>query len=229
MKLIGKKFEFEAEGVSVERLWQHRLNCEEEELKFFLKIGGCEAKTDLDYAMQMKPHGIIAPMIESPFAREKFECMVSPFADKLEKISINIETITAVNNIDEILNSSCINMITIGRSDLSSSMGDSYKVDDEIVLEKVLIACEAAKKKKLSVTVGGSVTAKSLEFLNSNENLIDFTETRNNVLINKGLTENDIINCLKSEINDMENTKISFSSTLKSLDERISKLNERIV
>jgi 2-keto-3-deoxy-L-rhamnonate aldolase RhmA len=70
--------------------------------------------------------GIIILMVESEFALVKSQNMIRDiFGENTEKFDVilNIETKTAVENLDKILNTmnSAINGITIGRSDLAYS------------------------------------------------------------------------------------------------------------
>ena len=42
------------------------------DVDLFIKIGGCEAVRDLDQCKLLGASGIMAPMIETPFAMQKF-------------------------------------------------------------------------------------------------------------------------------------------------------------
>ena len=48
-------------------------------LQSFVKIGGCEAKTDLYNCVKLGVNGVIAPMIETPFALLKFNQIINDF------------------------------------------------------------------------------------------------------------------------------------------------------
>ena len=65
-----------------------------------VKIGGCEAKTDIRNCINMGADGIVAPMIESPFALQKF---IESTSNIKTNRFINIETKNAVDNIPNAL------------------------------------------------------------------------------------------------------------------------------
>ena len=70
--IIGVKAEFEAEGSRINELVQlNEIVCRAQ-THLFIKIGGCEAVTDLDSCRMLGVKGVIAPMIESSFAMKKF-------------------------------------------------------------------------------------------------------------------------------------------------------------
>ena len=79
--------------------------------------------------------GIVAPMIESEFALEKFiESIISNTNDEIRSKTdffINIESKTAVSNLREILSSPSSKLLTgivVGRSDLTKSLGFVNKI-----------------------------------------------------------------------------------------------------
>lgn len=186
--LIGIKTSFEDEGAQFNEIIRLKELCNQAQTKLTLKIGGPEAIRDLKDAMIIGVKGIVAPMVESVFGLQKFIQATKQYIPldilSTTNLNINIETITSINNIDIILNSSYINNlygITIGRVDLVSSMNKdrSYVNSDEIynIVKNVFIS---AKSKGLKLCLGGAISIDSLNFLkNLHANgLLDKFETR---------------------------------------------------
>ena len=182
-RFASLKGEFEAEGLSqielaAEAIWAARRG-----LDYLVKIGGCEAKSDVDYLQKLGIRSLVAPMIESPFAMSKYMDMLPDSA--FDHVGVTIETFHAVDRIEEILDAGTkLTAVTIGRSDLTASFGGSSTNSPE-TLEKTLIVARAAKARGLEVTMGGSVDARTRELLREGHSLggvIDAVETRKIVM-----------------------------------------------
>jgi len=181
--LISLKAEYESEGSTDEDIWFLKELCLSAGLDLHVKIGGVEARRDFRKCLNIGVDGIVAPMVENAFCGSKFIGMFETdeqfFGKDIWTIhrSINIETRYAVAEIDSILVTigRDINNITIGRSDLASSYFDKNVTQDSVEvtkdIEKVAKAIEKSSE-KISLTVGGGVTAKSVEPLISNEYLV---------------------------------------------------------
>ena len=147
--------------------------------------------------------GIVAPMVESSYALRKFLQSV-PKKNK-QKLYVNLESVQAFKNINDILNQSNLKRLTgvvIGRSDLAGSLNLEKK---EVDSKRIFFTCQfyfkKIKKKKLIVKMGGSLTAKSEKFVSKlfQQKLIDRVETRNIELkLNTKVLENfeDVINSI---------------------------------
>ena len=70
---IGIRGEFEAEGSRINELMLLSRLGALSSLKLFIKVGGCEAISDIRKAEELGAYGILAPMIESGFAVKKFK------------------------------------------------------------------------------------------------------------------------------------------------------------
>lgn len=178
----GVKQSFEDEGAVLEDVAFMRYLTSFTDLYMNVKIGGCEAKTDIRNCINLDVDGIVAPMVETPFALQKF---IESTSNIKTKRYINIETKSAVNNIESILHSPAsksLKGIIIGRSDLARSYGKTKsEVDSKVIYNAVEEVCKVAKPLGLKVGMGGNVTAKSAHFIS---NLyygygIDYIETRN--------------------------------------------------
>jgi hypothetical protein len=190
--VIGLKQSFEDEGVFLEDVVYVKRLTEVCNLLSFVKIGGCEAKTDIHNCKKLDINGIIAPMIETPFAMSKFvNC--SPEKDRN---FIVIESKTAYQNIDEILlvGENKISGVVVGRSDLTKSYEmDKKETDSEFIYSITESVLLKAKQYNLITTLGGNISTKSSEFIKNmfEKKLLDRIETRNVVI---GLNENNIEN-----------------------------------
>ncbi|MDI6786133.1 MAG: aldolase/citrate lyase family protein [bacterium] len=156
------KFETEAEGASFEEI-RYYMNLALGEIPIIVKIGGPDAQNDIRELSKIGVQGLIAPMVESPYGLENFVAalkkILSPEQYKYLWKGINIETITTYCQIDKIFQNKeiCqIQGISIGRSDLSQSMG--LTVDSEEVMKIVKEVTIKAQEKNLIVSVGGGIT-----------------------------------------------------------------------
>ena len=166
-KLLGIKAEFEAEGSSVMDIARLKILTESVNTKLHVKIGGVEAKNDIYECISLGVDGIIAPMVETEFGLIKFLQTIKEL--KLKKkpvLSINIETKTGYQNIDNIINlaKSEIDNITIGRSDFSKSyLSPNINQNSSIINNAIIQISKKIKKTKLKLTVGGGLDQKSIE------------------------------------------------------------------
>ena len=180
---VAVKQSLEDEGASYEDLIVMRKITRKAKLLLNVKIGGCEAKNDIFFCEKIGVSGMVAPMVESPYALKKF-LQTIPSKNK-QSLYVNIESIQAFNNITKLLNQKNINRlkgVVIGRSDLAGSLNLSKsEVNSKRIYQIVFSALKKIKKKNLLVKMGGSLTAKSQKFVNElfQKKLIDRVETRN--------------------------------------------------
>ena len=126
--LVGIKTSFEDEGASFNEVLRLKEICNQSKTKVTLKIGGPEAIRDIKDSMIIGVKGLVAPMVESEFGLTKFINAVNnnlpvEVVSSLQ-LNVNIETITAVSNIDKILSNKqaeALYGVTLGRVDLVSS------------------------------------------------------------------------------------------------------------
>lgn len=182
-RIISLKGETEAEGLSQASIAAEMIFAVRHGLPYLVKIGGCEAKADLRFLMQVGVRRIVAPMIESPFAMRKYMEMVPDGA--FEHLGVTIETIDAVRRIDDILDAGVkLTEVTVGRSDLNASYnGPGVDSDETIAMVKTVAI--AAKQRRLHTTIGGSVgaaTAKRLAADPELRTLVSCVETRKCVM-----------------------------------------------
>jgi len=188
--LLYVKAEFEAEGTRADELALLKSIVSAANSNLVIKIGGSSALRDLIECSNLETSYVLVPMIETPEALSTFLRERRVLSSTLGlpgiygKVLINIETKTAVKNLDQILSVASqyeeLRGIVIGRTDLSRSLQISR---DDIESEKVLDACsyilDQAKKKGLMVTLGGNITTRTYPFaMNLIELGLDAFETR---------------------------------------------------
>lgn len=183
------KAEFENEGSRMDELSRLKDLTSRAGLELLIKIGGVEAITDIYQCLILGVDSIVAPMAETAFAVSKFTDGIEKFVpdDNRNELNflVNIETITAVKNFDEMLELpgfSTLDGITIGRVDLTASMGkDRSFANSNEMLEICENVLRKARDKGLkTLTVGGAVSPDSEPFLGHliSQNLLDRFETR---------------------------------------------------
>ena len=187
--VCGIKSSFEDEGVIFNELIKLKELCISSNIDLNIKIGGCEAISDINNCLLLIVNGIVAPMVESSFALEKFIVSVNnnltPQLRKKIKFFVNIESKTAYENIKDILESEyCkyLSGIVVGRSDLTKSFGlTKNNVNDDEIYDIVYEIFAEAKKYKLMTVMGGSVSVNSIDFIKKlyDKKLLNKIETRN--------------------------------------------------
>ena len=235
------KAEFEAEGSRIEELMRLKDVTSRVDLPIILKIGGVEAVTDIYNAITIGVKGVIAPMAETAFAVSKFLNAIETFVadDNRDDINfaINIETITAFNNFEEMLNLKNIELlhgVTIGRVDFVGSMGgDRAMVDSEKILDYCTTIFSKAREKGLKTGLGGAISTGSIEFIKQlySEGLVDKFETRKVVFSAEAILkapEKAILKAVEFELLWLK-SKRRYYQRIKSEDEhRIVMLEKRL-
>ena len=203
---VSLKGELEAEGLSHIEISREAIIAAKNGLDYLIKIGGCEAKSNLQYLIDIGITSVVAPMIESPFAMEKYMEMLP--TEAFDHIGVTIETITAVENIEHIIKAgSKLTEITIGRTDLTASYHGN-DVESKKTIDMVKRVARLGKENNLLVTMGGSISKRTVDTLLQDlelSELIDFIETRK-VVINakKFVLPGSLENSLKFELAILE-------------------------
>ncbi len=170
-EIIAVKAEFEAEGSRDDELVKLNELIYRADLNLYIKIGGCEAVTDLNRCKRMGASGIMAPMIETEFAMQKFkgaaEKVYGSRMDEIEWI-INAETKTCHENLDAILNKGkgFLSVVAIGRVDYSASIGlTRAEINGDSVFEKAMDMAQRSKAAGYIVNIGGGISFDAIDFL----------------------------------------------------------------
>lgn len=205
---LAVKAEFEAEGSRTDELVMLNEVVFRAGMNLFIKIGGCEAVRDLDQCRLLGASGIMAPMIETPFAMRKFmNAGRKVYADQAEDIEwiINTETITCHQNLEQILTEGTgfLNTIAIGRVDYSASLGlERDGINSDTVLERSIDMARRAREHGCRVGIGGGISIDAIPFLQKVCPYIDKFETRKIVFpasADKDLLRNEIIYAMEFE------------------------------
>jgi len=168
------KAEFEAEGSRMEEMMRLKDVTSSVGLPIIVKIGGVEAVTDIYNALSIGVKGIVAPMVETPFAMSKYinmiQTMVAEDNAKDIEFAFNMESRTALENLLYIINrrgNEVVSSMTIGRVDLSSSIGiprEEINTSD-LLIHKCSEALEIAKWSGKKTALGGGISTESLPII----------------------------------------------------------------
>ena len=234
--ITGIKQSFEDEGVILADVTTMRRITEAIGISVYVKIGGCEAITDINNCLSTGINAIIAPMVETKFALSKFLNAVKNV--KETDFYFVCETKTALLNLKEMLNSdenSILTGIVVGRSDLTKSFDLPKKdVDSKFICDKVEEAFKLAKDSGLKTTMGGNISVNSADFIKRmyEEGLLDKIETRNVVITlsedNINTLTDSITKALLFEIDWLDFKASNYTNIGKAFSERTGILKKRI-
>jgi len=220
--LMGIKVSFEDEGADFMDVIFLKAFCDKNKIPIVLKIAGAEAIRDIKDASKLQVRKLVAPMIESVFALEKFIKSVDKYYTiDGGKICINLESKQAYDNIEEMFSSKYINKlssVTVGRGDLVQSYEmDRYDgaVDSDKIFDITRNIFKLARSKNLGCAVGGSMTVGSEDFIKRliSENLLDIFETRNVMVKCEALEKYKFSDIIESAL-DFELNYLMFKYTM---------------
>lgn len=183
--VVAIKAEFEAEGTRPDELQRLLELTYRADLKLALKIGGCEAVSDLHAAKLYGASYIIAPMVETPYALTKFiEAKDKVYGkDRGDaEFLFNLETGTTLENLDSMIPLARGNVdgVVFGRVDFTLSLGlERGAINQRQITDSVLLAAHSCVDHDLDLVVGGSVAVEAGPALREMRNVrLDRFETR---------------------------------------------------
>ena len=234
------KAEYENEGSRQTELMRLKDLTEKLNLPIIIKIGGVEAVTDIYNALTLGVKGIIAPMAETAFAASKFLDVIDTFVPEDNRkdieFAINIETITAYKNLDEILELKKLNLLTsltVGRVDFGASLKRDRSFSNS---EEMYKYCEnifkKTKIKKLNTCLGGAISPDSKEFITKlvENDLIEKYETRKLVYDKSSINkiEKGLMAGVKFELMWLKSKRRYYHRIRNEDEKRIEMLEKRI-
>ena len=219
--LISYKAEFESEGTRYDELI--KLQSIAKDVPVSVKIGGCEAIRDLYDCYDLGITTIVAPMIETSYAASKFVDALKRVYDIKHKSYINIETHTAVTNLDSILEiiSPHLDGIVFGRVDYVSSLGmnrDSVNTDEVLSIAKNIH--NKCKQSGLDFILGGAVSFDSIPFL---QEVGSKFETRKCIFDSSSATVSTLTEAIMFELQWLKTIQSNDRIRIMMLEKRLNK------
>lgn len=236
--VVAVKAEFEAEGTRPDELLRLLELARRANLKVALKIGGCEAISDLQAARLYGVDYIIAPMVETPYALSKFaDARDKVYRDESTETEFlfNLETAATLAALDAMLPlaKARLDGIVFGRVDFTLSQGlPRRSINDRNITNAVLTAAEACCAHDLDLVVGGSVAIEAAEALREVRSVrLDRFETRKVVFDGSAVESGDfkagIANAVAFELAWLENKRDYYLSIAAEDMARIAMMRER--
>lgn len=184
--VLAVKAEFEAEGSRTDELVKLNEVVYRADMDMYIKIGGCEGIRDLDQCRLLGAKGVMAPMIETPFAMSKFLGAIDKVYSAKEQKNMyyifNAETITGYNNLDDILaleGIEKIHSISVGRVDFTASLGyERNMINTDTITKYVRVMLEKARQHGIMAGMGGGVNLEALSIIHSLGDVVEKFETR---------------------------------------------------
>lgn len=241
--VVAIKAEFEAEGTRPDELLRLLELTHRADLKTALKIGGCEAVSDLLAARLYGADYIIAPMIETHYALTKFveargKTWGAPSngAETAEADFLyNLETVTGLANLAEMLPIAARHLdgVVFGRVDFTQSSGRTRAdINSRAITDAVLQAAIACANADLDLVVGGGVSVEAIDALREIRSVrLDRFETRK-VVFDGAAVENSgfadgIANAVAFELAWLENKQDYYQAIASEDATRIAMMRDR--
>lgn len=236
--VVAVKAEFEAEGTRPDELLRLLELARRADLKVALKIGGCEAVSDLLSSRLYGVDHVIAPMIETRYALSKYiDAKSKTYGEDTggTRFLFNLETEATLGNLDAMLPLAAagVDGIVFGRVDFTLSRGLPRKaVNTREISDAVLIVAQACADNDLELVVGGSVSPEAVPALREFRRIrLDRFETRKVVFDGAAADAADIdagiANAVAFELAWLENKRDYYRAAAEEDAARIRMMQER--
>ena len=235
--VVAVKAEFEAEGTRVDELLRLLELANKADLKIGLKIGGCEAVRDLIESKTFGCDYIIAPMIETKYALQKFiEAKEKIYGDDKNTIFLfNLETTTAFQNRQSLFDAAVgkLDGCVFGRVDYTGSLDMSRgSINDDVVTADVCETAVLAKSHNLEMVVGGGVSMDSLSALRTiRDTRLTRFETRKVIFSSGALDlpgiDKGLLTAVEFELSWLKNKRAFYEIIFTEDERRIEMLESR--
>ena len=205
--VVAVKAEFEAEGTRPDEFLRLLHLAHYASLRVALKIGGCEAVSDLLASRLYGVDYIIAPMVETPYALSKFVDAKAKTHGRNEggtEFLFNLETQTTLECLEQMLPVArgSVDGIVFGRVDFTLSRGlPREAINEPSITEAVLRVARACVDNGLDLVVGGSVGVAAIDALRQIRSVrLDRFETRKVIFDGAALDGNSIENGIQNAV-----------------------------
>lgn len=235
--VLAIKAEFEAEGSRTDELVQLNEVIFRADMNLYIKIGGCEAVRDLDQCRLLGASGIMAPMIETPFAMQKYiGAATKVYGNEVKDIDwiINAETKTCRANLDDILAKAqgFLNTVSVGRVDLSASMGMPRSlINSDAIFEATEEIAKKTREAGMCVNFGGGISFDAIPFICAMAKNVDRFETRKVVFRiqdDEKKLQAGILAAMEFEVLYLKNKCAYYDRMAKEDESRMKMLDERL-
>ena len=237
--IVAVKAEFEAEGTRPDELLRLLDLARRADLKVALKIGGCEAVSDLLASRLYGVDYIIAPMVETPYALSKFiDARKKTHGTNKDgtQFLYNLETETTLQNLEEMvpLAKGGVDGIVFGRVDFTLSRGmPRGAINDPSITDAVLRTALTCALNDLELVVGGSVSVDAIPALRAIRAVrLDRFETRKVIFSGAALDtdkiEAGIANAVDFELDWLRNKRDYYGAISQEDAARIAMMEARV-
>lgn len=240
---VGIKAEFESEGVRMDEMLRLSEIARKADLEIAIKIGGCEAITDLYQTKLIGADYVVAPMVETPYALSKYIQAKNKVYSKEEKqdtkFLFNLETITAFNNIKEILKVATttdgVDGVVFGRVDFAGSLGLSRDaISGDQISKYINQTSQLCKEYQMDFIIGGGIAKETIKSIIDMKKIhLNRFETRKiifgaEVLNNEAALNQGLENAVRFELLWLKNKQNYYSKLSQEDQVRIEMLNQRL-